>query len=390
MTRRDRLVLVAVAVIAAIAASWILVVSPKRDQAAKLGTKVASEQQKLDTARTELAQNAAAGRQYASNYAALARLGEAVPASDDIPSLIIQLQNAADGARVDFQSLQNNAAASGGTPGATAPATGTAGASRCVRRTALVQLQRKLLPALELLQQGPALRDAQRQRGPGPRAPDLAQQRQPGAGVGRVPADHRTDHRDDLHRGCSLGVGCRGDRKLFGGVVDPEHLRLLILDPGPDRRNLLSRPMKTLKDIVTDLRQRRLWPVALVLVLALVAVPVLLSKKASSTPVAQLPATGAPTSLSTSGPAVTVEGTPNQTHLKGKARNPFTPQGSTSQAVHRRRDGDFVAERLGLDRLRRLCRGIDRRRLHRLHRLHGLDRLDRLDRWQRRAAAGRP
>jgi len=129
MTRRDRLVLLAVAVIAAIAASWILVVSPERDQAAKLGTKVASEQQKLDTARTELAQNAAAGRQYASNYAALARLGEAVPASDDIPSLIIQLQNAADGARVDFQSLQNNAAASGGTPGATAPATGTAGAS---------------------------------------------------------------------------------------------------------------------------------------------------------------------------------------------------------------------------------------------------------------------
>lgn len=129
MTRRDRLVLLAVAVVAAIAASWILVVSPKRDQAAKLGTQVASEQQKLDTARTQLAQNAAAGRQYASNYAALARLGEAVPASDDIPSLIIQLQNAADGARVDFQSLQNNAAASGGAPAATAPATGATGAS---------------------------------------------------------------------------------------------------------------------------------------------------------------------------------------------------------------------------------------------------------------------
>lgn len=89
--------------------------------------------------------------------------------------------------------------------------------------------------------------------------------------------------------------------------------------------------MNTLKGIVNDLRQRRLWPVALVLVLALVAVPVLLSKKASSTPVAQLPATGAPASLSTSGPAVTVEGTPDQTHLKGKGRNPFTPQGATAQ-----------------------------------------------------------
>src|SRR6476469_10030255 len=87
--------------------------------------------------------------------------------------------------------------------------------------------------------------------------------------------------------------------------------------------------MNTLKGIVTDLRQRRLWPVALALVVALVAVPVLLHKNASGTPVAQLPATGAPTSLSTSGPAVTVEGTPNQTHLKGKGRDPFTPQNST-------------------------------------------------------------
>ena len=127
MTRRDRLVIVVVAVVAAIAASWILVVSPKRDQAAKLQGKVASAQQKLDSARTQLAQNAAASRQYASNYAALARLGEAVPASDDIPSLIIQLQGAADGARVDFQSLQNGSAA-GGTAGAApaAPASGTA------------------------------------------------------------------------------------------------------------------------------------------------------------------------------------------------------------------------------------------------------------------------
>ena len=127
MTRRDRLVIVIVALVAAIAASWLLVVSPKRDQAAKLGTKAASEQQALDTARTQLAQNAAASKQYASNYAALAKLGEAVPASDQIPSLIIQLQDAADGARVDFQSLQNGTASS--TAGSTAaPTSGTSDA----------------------------------------------------------------------------------------------------------------------------------------------------------------------------------------------------------------------------------------------------------------------
>jgi hypothetical protein len=129
MTRRDRLVIVIVAVVAAIAASWLLLVSPKRDEAAKLGTKVASAQQELDTAQAQLAQNAAASKQYASNYAALARLGEAVPASDDVPSLIIQLQSAADGARVNFQSLQNSAGSSGASGSTPAPATGTAAAS---------------------------------------------------------------------------------------------------------------------------------------------------------------------------------------------------------------------------------------------------------------------
>jgi hypothetical protein len=126
MTRRDRLVIVIVAVVAAIAASWLLLVSPKRDQAAKLGAKVASEQTELNTAQSQLAQNAAASRQYASNYAALARLGEAVPASDDIPSLIIQLQSAADGARVNFQSLQSGGASATSTaPSTTAPAAGS-------------------------------------------------------------------------------------------------------------------------------------------------------------------------------------------------------------------------------------------------------------------------
>jgi Tfp pilus assembly protein PilO len=129
MTRRDRLVIVAVAVVAAIAASWFLLISPKRDQASKLGAKVAAAQGQLDAARSELAQNAVASKQYASNAAALARLGQAVPATDEVPSLIFELQSAADGARVDFQSLQNGNSSAGGAsaPAAptTTPATGT-------------------------------------------------------------------------------------------------------------------------------------------------------------------------------------------------------------------------------------------------------------------------
>jgi Tfp pilus assembly protein PilO len=127
MTRRDRLVIVGVVIVAAIAASWFMLISPKRDQASKLGAKVTAAQGQLDSARSELAQNAAASKQYATNYAALARLGQAIPATDQVPSLIFELQSAADGARVDFQGLQNGTNSTTGaastaptTPGATA------------------------------------------------------------------------------------------------------------------------------------------------------------------------------------------------------------------------------------------------------------------------------
>lgn len=123
MTRRDRLVIVGVVIVAAIAASWFMLISPKRDQAAKLGAKVTAAQGQLDSARSELAQNAAASKQYASNYAALARLGQAVPATDQVPSLIFELQSAADGARVDFQGLQNGGNNTGGASTAPTPAT---------------------------------------------------------------------------------------------------------------------------------------------------------------------------------------------------------------------------------------------------------------------------
>jgi hypothetical protein len=48
----------------------------------------------------------AAQRAFAGQYAQLAKLGEAVPPDDDVPSLIYQVQNAAQAAGVNFQSLQ--------------------------------------------------------------------------------------------------------------------------------------------------------------------------------------------------------------------------------------------------------------------------------------------
>jgi type II secretory pathway pseudopilin PulG len=116
MSSRDRIVLIVICVVAAIAAPWLLVVQPKRDQAAKLQSQIDAEQSQLNSARSELAQSSAARAAFASSYATLVRLGEAVPTDDNTPSLIYQLQAAAQAARVDFQGLTFNAGSSSSAP----------------------------------------------------------------------------------------------------------------------------------------------------------------------------------------------------------------------------------------------------------------------------------
>jgi hypothetical protein len=75
----------------------------------------------------------AAKSSYAQDYAQIARLGEAVPSDDNVPSLIYQLQNAASSTGVDFRVLKLNPGASSG-PVAT-PTT-VAGASTSQASTA--------------------------------------------------------------------------------------------------------------------------------------------------------------------------------------------------------------------------------------------------------------
>lgn len=84
--------------------------------------------------------------------------------------------------------------------------------------------------------------------------------------------------------------------------------------------------MSYLNALISDLRDRKLWPVALVLVAALVAVPVVLSKTAQAPPARPLPSLAMPVTASNTGAAVSVELDPTQTPLHGKQRDPFTQQ----------------------------------------------------------------
>jgi hypothetical protein len=89
--------------------------------------------------------------------------------------------------------------------------------------------------------------------------------------------------------------------------------------------------MSFIQGIVSDFRTKRLWPVALALVAALIAVPVLLSSSSnSSSPVAGLPQPGATGPAATALPAVSVSSTPTYSRLSGRGRDPFSQPRQTA------------------------------------------------------------
>ncbi len=126
MTRRNTMLLVAVAAIAAVGAYWMLVLSPKREEAVALDTQISTKQAALAQAEAEVASYEQARGSYKANYSLVARLGKAVPADDDMRSLMVQLNAVADKTKVDFRTINISAqGAPAAGPGAV-PATGPA------------------------------------------------------------------------------------------------------------------------------------------------------------------------------------------------------------------------------------------------------------------------
>src|SRR6202035_4133077 len=82
--------------------------------------------------------------------------------------------------------------------------------------------------------------------------------------------------------------------------------------------------MTLLRQIWQDLRSKRLWPVAAVLLVAIVAVPVVLSGSSSAPTVAP---PRAPAPVANGLPAVSDTALPASSAPTGSARNPFGPAG---------------------------------------------------------------
>ena len=128
MTSRDRLVLIGLGALAMLAAVYLLVVAPERKQASSLNAQVATASAQLASAEGQVASARADQVRYSSAYASIVSLGKAVPAGQEVPSLIYQLAQASNQKHVDFTSISTGAGAAS-TSGSTANAPAAAVAS---------------------------------------------------------------------------------------------------------------------------------------------------------------------------------------------------------------------------------------------------------------------
>lgn len=78
--------------------------------------------------------------------------------------------------------------------------------------------------------------------------------------------------------------------------------------------------------IIGELREKRLWPVAVALLVAIVAVPVVLSNSSAPAPVRPAPQPTPPPAAATSLRTLNVQTTHAHSRLTGRARDPFTQQ----------------------------------------------------------------
>jgi Tfp pilus assembly protein PilO len=127
MTARDRTIVLVLAAVALVAGFWFVGLKPKRAEIQAADAQIATQRERLQSAQTTLIEGRKAKAGHAADYATVAKLGTAVPADDDLPSLVYQLDSVSHGAKVDFRGLtrgsQNGAASSAASSAASAAAT---------------------------------------------------------------------------------------------------------------------------------------------------------------------------------------------------------------------------------------------------------------------------
>lgn len=127
----NKLILAMLVVVALAAAFWILLLSPKRQEAGDLSKQVETVEVSLAQHRAEAATALAARKQFPTNYGQLVVLGKAVPRDSETASLLVQLQHISEHAGVRFEefSLASEGGEAAAAPAAAEGAEATPGAA---------------------------------------------------------------------------------------------------------------------------------------------------------------------------------------------------------------------------------------------------------------------
>lgn len=102
MSRKIRLALMGVAILLVAVLCWFFLLSPIRGEIAETDEAIEDQLQQVSLAKTTLAQAESMREEGKGNQARLLELNKMVPPEEELPSLLLQLQDLADQSGIEF------------------------------------------------------------------------------------------------------------------------------------------------------------------------------------------------------------------------------------------------------------------------------------------------
>ena len=131
LSDRDKKIAMVLVPLVLVGAFVFLVIKPKREEAAKAATELAAQSNRRDKAVALEQRLSLAKASFTADYTTVVRLGKAVPTSVDMPSVLVQLERAAKGTKIEFGKIAvgERIPATGGASGAGGSSSGGGAAS---------------------------------------------------------------------------------------------------------------------------------------------------------------------------------------------------------------------------------------------------------------------
>lgn len=126
VSERDKKILMAIVPLVVVLGYWFVLLTPKREAAATATATLETVQAELTDAQTRATTVRAAKTNFVRDYASVVALGKAIPTSVDMPSLLVQLEQAARGSGIELEGVTTGERTTASVPAAAAQPAGVA------------------------------------------------------------------------------------------------------------------------------------------------------------------------------------------------------------------------------------------------------------------------